>query len=147
MNNKEISRRLNELIKRSGYSFKTLEKMTGISKSALQRYSQGSTKKIPIDVIAKIANVTNESIDSIINNKMYIKEMQSNATGKSLKYFRKKANLTQKDVAKSMSKSQQWVSDTENGVSNLLWDDIKKLCALYKITPLDVEQKEKEYTI
>ena len=35
--------------------------------------------------------------------------MNINATGQTLKYFRKKANLTQKDVAKSMSKSQQWV--------------------------------------
>lgn len=52
--------------------------------------------------------------------------MDINATGQTLKYFRKRANLTQKDVAKSMSKSQQWVSDTENGVSTLLWGDLKK---------------------
>ena len=47
-------------------------------------------------------------------------------TGKTLKYFRKRANLKQKDVAKSMLKSQQWVSDTENGVSTLLLGDLKR---------------------
>ena len=52
--------------------------------------------------------------------------MDVNATGKTLKYFRKKANLTQKDVAKSMSKSQQWVSDTENGVSAFALGRYKK---------------------
>lgn len=52
--------------------------------------------------------------------------MDINATGQTLKYFRKRANLTQKDAAKSMLKSQQWVSDTENGVSTLLWGDLKK---------------------
>lgn len=71
--------------------------------------------------------------------------MDVNATGKTLKYFRKKANLTQKDVAKSMSKSQQWVSDTENGVSALLWGDIKRLCLLYGVSPSEIESKEKEY--
>ena len=66
-------------------------------------------------------------------------------TGQTLKYFRKRANLTQKDVAKSMLKSQQWVSDTENGVSTLLWGDLKKICKLYNTTPSEFEQKENEF--
>lgn len=70
--------------------------------------------------------------------------MNINATGQTLKYFRKRANLTQKDVAKFMSKSQQWVSDTENGVSTLLWDDLKKICKLYNTTLSEFEHKENE---
>lgn len=70
--------------------------------------------------------------------------MNINATGQTLKYFRKRANLTQKDVAKFMSKSQQWVSDTENGVSTLLRDDLKKICKLYTTTPSEFEHKENE---
>lgn len=66
-------------------------------------------------------------------------------TGQTLKYFRKRANLTQKDVAKSMLKSQQWVSDTENGVSTLLWGDLKKICKLYNTTPSEFERKENEF--
>ena len=68
--------------------------------------------------------------------------MSINETGQTLKYFRKRANLTQKDVAKFMSKSQQLVSDTENGVSTLLWDDLKKICKLYNTTPSEFEHKE-----
>lgn len=68
--------------------------------------------------------------------------MNINTTGQTLKYFRKRANLTQKDVAKFMSKSQQWVSDTENGVSTLLWDDLKKICKLYNTNPSEFEHKE-----
>jgi len=71
--------------------------------------------------------------------------MDINATGQTLKYFRKRANLTQKDVAKSMLKSQQWVSDTENGVSTLLWGDLKKICKLYNTTPSEFERKENEF--
>lgn len=71
--------------------------------------------------------------------------MDINATGQTLKYFRKRANLTQKDVAKSMLKSQQWVSDTENSVSTLLWGDLKKICKLYNTTPSEFEHKENEF--
>lgn len=64
---------------------------------------------------------------------------------KHLNISEKKANLTQKDVAKSMSKSQQWVSDTENGVSTLLWGDLKRICKLYNTTPSEFERKENEF--
>lgn len=50
-----IIKRLKQIIDDSGLSYVELEKKTGISKSALQRYANGSTKKIPIDVIQAIA--------------------------------------------------------------------------------------------
>ncbi len=53
------SKRINEAIEKSGYSYPELSKITGISKSSLQRYATGETKKIPIDCIEKIAKATN----------------------------------------------------------------------------------------
>lgn len=50
--------RLREAIERSGLSYPELEKLTGVPKSSLQRYATGATKKIPIDCIEKIAEVT-----------------------------------------------------------------------------------------
>lgn len=44
-----------------------------------------------------------------------------------------------------MLKSQQWVSDTENGVSTLLWGDLKKICKLYNTNPSEFEHKENEF--
>ncbi len=58
----ERSKRINEAIEKSGYSYPELSRITGISKSSLQRYATGETKKIPIDCIEKIAQATN--IDS-----------------------------------------------------------------------------------
>ena len=40
--------------KASGMSYVTLSEMTGISKSALQRYITGGTKKVPLQAMAKI---------------------------------------------------------------------------------------------
>ena len=55
----ERAKRINEAIEMSGYSYPELSRMTGISKSSLQRYATGTTKKIPIDCIEKIAQATN----------------------------------------------------------------------------------------
>lgn len=56
---KEHFKRINAAIEKSGYSYPELAKITGISKSSLQRYATGETKKIPIDCIEKIAKATN----------------------------------------------------------------------------------------
>lgn len=50
--------RISQAIKSKGLSYAELEKLTGISKSALQRYASGETKKIPIDVVEQIAAAT-----------------------------------------------------------------------------------------
>ena len=52
------SARIRKAIINKGLSFAELEKLTGVSHSALQRYASGETKKIPVDVIEKIASVT-----------------------------------------------------------------------------------------
>ena len=56
---KDRAERINEAIEKSGYRYAELSKITGISKSTLQRYATGETKKIPIDNIEKIAIATN----------------------------------------------------------------------------------------
>lgn len=53
------AQRLNAVIEKSGLSYPELEKLTGISKSSLQRYATGATKKIPIDCLEKLAKVLN----------------------------------------------------------------------------------------
>lgn len=53
--------RIGKAIKEKGLSFAELERITGVSKSALQRYATGETKKIPIDVIEKVAAATGVS--------------------------------------------------------------------------------------
>ena len=55
------AKRLKEAIEKSGYSYVELERITGISKSSIQRYATGETKKIPIECIEKIAVATKTS--------------------------------------------------------------------------------------
>lgn len=47
--------RLKLSIEKSKLSYVELEKKTGIAKSSIQRYANGTTKKIPIDAIQAIA--------------------------------------------------------------------------------------------
>ena len=55
------SERIKSLIEDSKLSYQELEKLTGIKKSSLQRYANGITKKIPLDVIEKLADTFNVS--------------------------------------------------------------------------------------
>lgn len=51
----EISNRILSLIHEKNISYGELSNMTGIPKSALQRYATGQTEKIPIDRLDCIA--------------------------------------------------------------------------------------------
>ena len=55
------SERIKALIEDSELSYQELEKLTGIKKSSLQRYASGTTTKIPLDVIEKLAVAFNVS--------------------------------------------------------------------------------------
>lgn len=51
------AKRINSAISASGYTYEELSKLTGASKSSIQRYATGETKKIPIDFIEELARV------------------------------------------------------------------------------------------
>lgn len=57
----DISTKLHESIQRAGYSYGELAKLTGIPKSAIQRYATGQTPKIPLDRLQALADVLNVS--------------------------------------------------------------------------------------
>ena len=60
------------------------------------------------------------------------------AVGNNLKEARKAKGLTQKAVAGIMLMTQQQYSRFENGVFELNYEQIQKLCRLYDITPNDL---------
>lgn len=53
-------------------------------------------------------------------------------TGEALKFLRKRQRMTQKDISSKMNKSQQWVSDLENDVFDVSWEDLKKILNEYE---------------
>lgn len=55
--------------------------------------------------------------------------------GNNLKEARKSKKMTQKEVAAIMLMTQQQYSRFENGVFELNYDQILKLCKLFDITP------------
>ena len=62
----EISRRLHESIRAKGYSYGELSKLTGIPKSAIQRYATGGTPKIPMDRLQILAGVLGVSVQYLM---------------------------------------------------------------------------------
>ena len=57
MDHKEIAERLQKAFDGSPYSYGDLSKLTGIPKSALQRYITGDTGKIPMDRLRTICEI------------------------------------------------------------------------------------------
>lgn len=55
--------------------------------------------------------------------------------GENLKLIRKSHGLTQREIAKEMMMTQQQYSRFENGVFELNYGQIKKLCELLDTTP------------
>lgn len=53
----ERAERIRKLIKESNKTYLELEKLTGVSRSSLQRYATGITTKIPLDVVDKLEKV------------------------------------------------------------------------------------------
>ena len=58
--------------------------------------------------------------------------------GNNLKLARKSKGLTQKDVAQMLLMTQQQYSRFENGVFELNYQQILKLCKIYDVTPNDI---------
>lgn len=57
----DISERLYQAILSKNYSYGDMAKLTGIPKSAIQRYATGETEKIPLDRLKKMAAVLDVS--------------------------------------------------------------------------------------
>lgn len=51
--------------------------------------------------------------------------------GQVLKKFRKECGFTNQEVVDRVGKSPMWLSDIENGKSNLFFKDAKTLCHIY----------------
>lgn len=63
---------------------------------------------------------------------------EAKVIGKNLKEARRAAGFTQQQVAEIMLMTQQQYSRFENGVFELNYGQIIKLCKLYKITASDL---------
>ena len=62
------------------------------------------------------------------------------AVGENLKQARKFKGFTQAEVAKILSMTQQQYSRFENGIFELNYEQILKLCELYEISPNELFQ-------
>ncbi len=74
----QLKKRLKQAIVNSGLSHRTLESITGISRTTIFRYANEQVDKIPFVAIEKIANVTNTDLKWLIGLDDEIKENENN---------------------------------------------------------------------
>lgn len=108
----KISDRLYNLIIEKGISYGELSKLTGIPKSALQRYATGETEKIPIDRIEAMAKALNSSAAFIMGWE---------------EDFPKETKSTDKELKVALFGGDGEVTDE-------MWDEVKKFAQYIKST-------------
>lgn len=72
----ERSKRVKDAISAKHYTFEELEKLTGISRSTLQRYVTGTTDKIPVTFYEAIAAATDTPVDYLLCLELIISEKE-----------------------------------------------------------------------
>lgn len=91
----KTSEKLKLLFEKSGKSYAELEKLTGVSKSSLQRYANDLTDKIPVDVVSIVAEKLNADA-SYLMGWTDVESESANIYGDhqaNLKYFNDKPEL------------------------------------------------------
>ncbi len=115
-----------------------MAKILGVSQS---NYSRWETNKefIPLKKLNILCNHFKVSMDYVFNfNRIntWNKKLKTDnyLIGNRIKEFRKKNNLTQKDLANFLNTSQSTVSAYESGKTILLTSFAYQICSYYKIS-------------
>lgn len=142
-----IKKRREEL----GMSYQELSNKTGFSKSVLQRYETGTTKKIPADRIEKIAKALNVDPFSLYDfDQIYDDSKKTFA--KNLNHYMNINNKTQDDIVKELGINKSTISTWCRGLKMPRIESIKKLATYFKIStsllmgwqPNELEDEEGE---
>lgn len=121
----EISRRILTRMQSMEMSYGELSKLSGIPKSALQRYAIGQTEKIPIDRLEKIASALGVSTSFLVGWRE-----PSASLGENIRFYREKLGLSQEELAKRMGyKDRSTIAKIENNTNDLTQS---KICAFAK---------------
>lgn len=62
----DVSKKLKELVRLSGKTYRDLEAETGVPRSAIQRYASGNTNRIPIDRLQVISIALGTTAEHIL---------------------------------------------------------------------------------
>lgn len=107
----EISEKIKYYMQLRKLSYSQLSKLTGISKSSLQRYATGTTNKIPIEAVYKIEKSLSLEKGTLMG---WIEEREK--LGKRVKAKREEIGLTQFQLAKKMGNiSVKYLNEIEEG--------------------------------
>lgn len=125
-----ISPKILALMAEKDLSYADLSALTGIPKSSLQRYVSGTTEKIPLDCIAKIAPALGVTAAALLGWN------DDGSDCPSLADRRKALGKTQHEVAQEVGVSESAVSRWESGeIANMRRDRIKRYAAALETTP------------
>jgi len=138
-----IVERLKAIRHRLGYSQKDMIQKLKISKSTYSRWETGE-KIIPLKHLIHLCNILNISIDyflGIEENKIPLEsplQLDAKRIGKNILEIRKKAQLSQQELAESLHTTQSTISSYENGKTIILTAFLYDICTKFKISAQNI---------
>lgn len=130
----ERSKRILAAIEKSELSYGELSKVTGIPKSALQRYATGETEKVPIDRIELIAKATGVTSAYL----MGWEDARINFFAKNLKYYLNSTGKTDSDLKNDLGFSDKELSHWYSGIKLPKMAEVTKIADYFNVLEEDL---------
>ena len=140
--------KLFELREYNNLTQKAVGEILGVRQQTYAEWEKGK-KIIPLKHLVTLANFYNVSIDYALgltnnsNSKHIIKGFQIDTLAQNLKKYRKKANLTQENIASILKVTQSCVLKYEKAMVCIPIENLYKLCKEYNVTLSKMCGKEK----
>mgnify|MGYP000813021821 FL=1 len=139
----EISDKILNLIEEKNISYGELSKISGIPKSALQRYATGKTNKISAQRLKIIAESLGTTVQYLINEESPNKISSSLSSERKnamfydrIRYQRESQGMTQQELADKVGyTSRSTINKIEKGERNITGDKIQAIAQALGVKP------------
>ena len=111
----DIAAELARFVNSKNISYRELSDLTGIPKSALQRYATGTTPKIPYDRAVVLSQVLGISLDESVTSHSTVNQHPASPFSRRLRTLRQEDRLSQAALAERIGTSKSSINMYERG--------------------------------
>lgn len=134
-----IGERIKQRRKELGYNADYLANKLGVSRSTIFRYEKGDIEKVPVEIIAVLAEILQTTPEYLMGWSQTEKNVLKKTNKNIIKQKRKELGLSKKELAILLGTNESLITKWENGlVNDMKRDKILSLSKALNIQPNDI---------
>lgn len=134
-----IGERIKQRRKELGYNADYLANKLGVSRSTIFRYEKGDIEKVPVEIIAVLAEILQTTPEYLMGWSQTEKNVLKKTNKNIIKQKRKELGLSKKELAILLGTNESLITKWENGlVDDMKRDKILSLSKALNIQPNDI---------